>query len=157
LQPPARIAAAVVMLQREVCQRLAAREGSSQYGLLALHTRLAADVAAGRIVEAGCFRPRPRVSSQLVRLTPLTKPRYDVGDRVLFDALVATAFGQRRKMIRNTVGRWIGARVGEARAVELIESAGIEASVRPQDVSLATYAALSRTLHRELQRRARAT
>jgi 16S rRNA (adenine1518-N6/adenine1519-N6)-dimethyltransferase len=157
LQPPVRIDAAVVMLQREVCQRLLAREGSSHYGLLAIHTRLAAEVEAGRVVGPSCFRPQPRVSSQLVRLKVLAEPRFDVGDRALFDELVGTAFGQRRKMIRNTVGRWIAARVGEERSAQLLGGAGLDDTTRPQDVSLAQFAGLARALHEESRHRARAT
>jgi 16S rRNA (adenine1518-N6/adenine1519-N6)-dimethyltransferase len=140
----------VVMVQREVCERLTARPGQRHYGLLAIHTSLRADAAAGRVVPPGCFRPPPRVDSQLVKLRPLPALRYEVGSETLFSELVAAAFGQRRKMLRNTLVPRLSARVSALVASELMESAGIDPAARPETVGVEAYATLSALLHARL-------
>lgn len=155
LAKPADLRSAVVMLQKEVCERLLARPGSKSYGVLALHTQLVADVEAGRIVGAGCFRPQPKVSSQLVRLTPLASGwRHDVGSLATFEKLVAAAFTQRRKMLRNSIGRCLDDELGEGAADALFAAVGVRADQRPETVDLETFAALSRLIHRERETRA---
>ena len=150
LEASARPRDMVVMVQREVCQRLAATPGTRHYGLLAIHTSLRADVVAGRVVPPGCFRPPPRVDSQVVRLRPLPALRYDVGSEPLFSELVAAAFGQRRKMVRNTLLPRISARVAAPVAHELMEQAGIDPASRPETISVAAFAMLSSLLHARL-------
>jgi len=138
----------VVMVQREVCARLAARAGDRDYGLLSLHTALRADVVPGRIVPPGCFRPQPRVQSQIVRLRPLGGLRYCVGDETLFTEIVRTAFGMRRKMLRNTVVPFLRERLGEEAVRRALEEAGIDPAQRPETVPLESFARLSSSVDR---------
>ena len=154
LTKPGDLRSAVVMLQREVCERLVAKPGSKSYGLLALHTQLVANVEAGRVVPASCFRPAPKVNSQLVRLVPLSEPRYPIGSMKLFEQVVATAFAQRRKMLRNSLGKWLEDRLSGASGSAFLEAAGVSPDQRPETVDLETFAALSARLHVELERRA---
>ena len=140
----------VVMVQREVCQRLTALPGQRHYGLLAIHTSLRADTVAGRVVPPGCFRPPPRVDSQLVKLKPLPTLRYDVGSEPLFSELVAAAFGQRRKMLRNTLVPRLSAKVSAPAALELMAAASIDLSARPETVGVEAFAKLSSLLHARL-------
>jgi 16S rRNA (adenine1518-N6/adenine1519-N6)-dimethyltransferase len=140
----------VVMVQREVCERLAARPGDRHYGLLALHTSLRADVVPGRVVAPGCFRPQPKVQSQVVRLRPLGRLRYDVGDEALFSELAAVAFGMRRKMVRNTILPFIRERLGDESAQRALSDAGIDPTQRPETVSPEAFARVSSIVHRRL-------
>jgi 16S rRNA (adenine1518-N6/adenine1519-N6)-dimethyltransferase len=140
----------VVMVQREVCARIAAQPGDRQYGLLALHTSLRADIAPGRVVAPGCFRPQPKVQSQVVRLRPLQGLRYEVGDEKLFSALAAVAFGMRRKMLRNTVLPYISERLGAESARSALMESGIDPTQRPETVSPEAFARLSSIVHRRL-------
>jgi 16S rRNA (adenine1518-N6/adenine1519-N6)-dimethyltransferase len=151
LSEPWRVSAAVVMLQKEVCGRLLAGPGGKAYGILAIHTQLVADVEAGRIVRATCFRPQPKVSSQLVRIVPLPAPRFEVGSMRVFEQLVAAAFTQRRKMVRNSLGKWIDERLGQGRGGELLDAVGVHPERRPETVDLETFANLSARLHAELE------
>ncbi len=148
---PQRMSAAIVMLQREVCGRLMAAPGSKAYGVLAIHTQLVADVEPGRIVPASCFRPAPKVSSQVVRIVPLDAPRYAIGSMPVFEKVVSTAFTQRRKMVRNSLGRWIDESLGAGRAADLFGAVGIDPDQRPETVDLETFARLSASLHAELE------
>ena len=140
----------VVMVQREVCRRLVAKPGDREYGLLAVHTTLRADAEPGRIVAPGCFNPPPRVDSQLVRMRPLETLRFDVGDEELFATLVAAAFAQRRKMLRNTLLPRVAAYVGAADAAALLDAAEIPATARPETVGVAAFARLASALHARL-------
>jgi 16S rRNA (adenine1518-N6/adenine1519-N6)-dimethyltransferase len=139
----------VVMLQREVCERIAASPGENGYGLLAVHTQLAADVSMGRVVGPGCFRPRPKVESQVIRITPLAGLRYEVGRREVFDNLTSVAFQGRRKMVRNTLGAWVEAHCGEGAAERAFAAAKIRPDQRPETVAIERFAALSTWVSRE--------
>jgi 16S rRNA (adenine1518-N6/adenine1519-N6)-dimethyltransferase len=140
----------VVMVQKEVCERLAAKAGDRHFGLLALHTSLRADVVPGKVVAPGCFRPPPKVQSQVVRLRPLGRMRYPIGDETIFSELAAAAFGMRRKMMRNSVIPLLRARVGEQGAWSALEESGIDPSQRPETVTLEAFARLSSFVHRRL-------
>jgi len=136
----------VAMLQREVCQRLLARPGSKRYGRLTVMTLLRADVEAGMIVRPGAFLPPPKVESQLVRIRPLGRLRHPVGDFRVFREMVSVAFAQRRKMLRNSLGPWIHARLGGHNEHSVFSAAGIDPTLRPEAVDLERMAALSRAV-----------
>jgi len=134
----------VVMLQKEVVARLSAAPGSKVYGGLSVIVQMFADVERGLVVAPRSFRPRPRVESQMVRLRPLAAPRFDLGDEAEFRAVVHAAFGQRRKMLRNNLGRHVEARFGAGACDRVLAAAGIAGDVRPEDLGLAEFAALTR-------------
>ena len=100
-------AAAVIdmhfMLQKEVVTRMAAAPGGGDYGrltvMLAVHCRVERLFDVG----PGAFRPPPRVDSSIVRLVPHRTPPFAIGDRARFATVVARAFGQRRKTLRNSL------------------------------------------------------
>ncbi len=138
----------VVMLQREVCRRLRARAGMPGYGVLSVMTAIAADVDAGFSVAPGSFRPPPKVYSEVVRLRPLGHSRYDTGDAETFRHVVKLSFGQRRKMLRNTLGKWMSERWGVEGAESLFDEAGVDPSLRPERVDVERFAALSLAIHR---------
>jgi len=137
----------VVMLQEEVCARLVAPVGGKDYGALSVHTQLLADVTLGKRVPPSCFRPVPRVHSRVIKLRPLAHPRYEVGDRSLFARLVAAAFGQRRKMVRNTIGPFLDEVAGAGKGVALLEQAGVAPHERPERLSVEAFARLARLAH----------
>ena len=130
----------VVMVQKEVAERLCAAPGSRTYGGSTVslgHLRALEWVIAA---PRGAFLPPPRVDSAVVRLRPLAEPRGAVADEAGLRALVRAAFQQRRKTIANalsvlaprpTVLRWL-------------ESAGIDPGVRPETLAVESFAALQR-------------
>jgi len=93
-------------------------------------------------VRAGAFRPRPRVDSALIRLTPLAAPLVAVAETAAFRAFVAACFSQRRKQLRNVVM----AATGQPRAVVLdgLSALGLEPTARPETVSPDGFARLLR-------------
>lgn len=95
------------MLQKEVVERICAPAGSAAYGRLSvmLQIRFAAESLFD--VPAEAFWPVPKVTSSIVRLTPLGAAAPQIEDEALFARLVATAFGQRRKTLRKTLGNML--------------------------------------------------
>jgi len=139
LAEPARFPRIVVMLQKEVAERLAARPGSRSYGSLSVWTALWAEARVVLEVPARAFRPRPKVDSAVVRLDVSPTPRTEVDDPVVFRRVVRAAFAQRRKMLRNTI------RVAYGDAAEgMLARAGIDGRRRAETVSLEEFASLTR-------------
>ncbi|MBC7188350.1 MAG: 16S rRNA (adenine(1518)-N(6)/adenine(1519)-N(6))-dimethyltransferase RsmA [Calditrichaeota bacterium] len=104
----------MLMLQKEVALRVVAKPGSKQYGPLAVHSQLVADVRLLFEVSPQVFRPKPKVDSAIVHWTFLASPRLEVEDRGFFSKFVRAAFGQRRKVLRNALARTCGKTVLDA-------------------------------------------
>ncbi|MDO5089992.1 MAG: 16S rRNA (adenine(1518)-N(6)/adenine(1519)-N(6))-dimethyltransferase RsmA [Cardiobacteriaceae bacterium] len=94
------------MLQKEVVERIVAEPGSKAYGRLGIMIRQQCDAEPLLDIPPQAFDPPPKVDSAVVRLVPLAAPRWPVTDEAAFALLVRTAFGQRRKMIRKSLGQW---------------------------------------------------
>jgi 16S rRNA (adenine1518-N6/adenine1519-N6)-dimethyltransferase len=93
------------MLQKEVVDRMAAAPGSKDYGRLSVMLQWRYDIESVLDVPPESFDPPPRVDSAIVRMQPL--PLAPSVDAALLEELVRVAFSQRRKMLRNTLGRWL--------------------------------------------------
>ena len=104
-----RIPEVVCMIQKEVAERIAEKPGSKTYGILSVLLQAWYDIEYLFGVGPGCFAPPPKVDSAVIRLT--RNGRTDLGcDGRLFTAIVKTAFGQRRKMMRNPLKSFISAK-----------------------------------------------
>jgi 16S rRNA (adenine1518-N6/adenine1519-N6)-dimethyltransferase len=123
------------MLQKEVVDRLAAGPGSKAYGRLSVMAQLACRVTPLLQVPPRAFRPPPKVDSTVVRLVPHAKPPVIVADPERFGRLVAAAFGQRRKTLRNSLRDHL-----DAAAMAAI---GIDPVRRPETLTLAEFARLA--------------
>ncbi|HSD10899.1 MAG TPA: 16S rRNA (adenine(1518)-N(6)/adenine(1519)-N(6))-dimethyltransferase RsmA [Candidatus Binatia bacterium] len=128
----------VLMLQREVAERLIAKPGTKAYGVLTVWTALHGEAEIVLRVSRGSFVPRPRVESAVVSVTLHAEPRVSIDDEERFRAVVRAAFGKRRKTLR-------AALAGIARAVD-IERAGIDPGRRGETLSLAEFANLANVL-----------
>jgi 16S rRNA (adenine1518-N6/adenine1519-N6)-dimethyltransferase len=93
------------MLQKEVIDRMVARPATSDYGRLSVMLQWRYDMANVLFVPPESFDPPPRVDSAVVRMVPLAQPP-DVHVKTL-ETLVQVAFSQRRKILRNTLGKWL--------------------------------------------------
>ena len=129
------------MLQKEVVARMAAGPGSKAYGRLGIMLGCHLHVEPLFDVEREAFSPPPDVRSAVVRLDPLPPGTYDIVDEPGLSTLVATAFMQRRKTLRNALRK-----VADAADFEAV---GINAGVRPEQVSIADYIALSNHLRQK--------
>jgi 16S rRNA (adenine1518-N6/adenine1519-N6)-dimethyltransferase len=122
-----------VMLQKEVVDRMAAEPGSDAYGRLTVMLAPHLDVQWLFDVGPGAFQPPPRVWSAVARLTVRREPLFAVPDA--YGRIVAAAFSQRRKTIRNSLRGLVGPEAWEATAVD--------PGARPEVLSPAQFAALA--------------
>ena len=129
----------VVMVQREVGERLVAEPGHAQFGAVSLRVAYAASGAIVRRVPASVFWPRPTVESVVVRLDRRARPPVEVDEGSLW-RVVDTAFAQRRKTMRNALRR-LG--LGAADADAVLAGSGVPSSARPEELDLATFAAIA--------------
>ena len=136
------ISRAIVMVQREVARRLVASPGSKDYSLLSVLVAMRAEVELRLQVGRDCFRPVPAVDSSVVELRFAAKPRYAVQDADCFDRLVRRAFGQRRKMLRNSL-LGLNPEGGRPWLEELGQQADIELTRRPEELSIEEFVRLS--------------
>jgi 16S rRNA (adenine1518-N6/adenine1519-N6)-dimethyltransferase len=134
---------AALMFQREVAERIVAERGSKSYGRLSVLVQWRCEARIAFDVNASVFVPPPKVKSSLVRLVPRPAPL--PCDRSMLEAVTQAAFGQRRKMLRQSL------RSLEADTPALIAAAGLDPTGRAEDVSVEEYVLLARYLG--LQRR----
>jgi 16S rRNA (adenine1518-N6/adenine1519-N6)-dimethyltransferase len=142
LDARARFPRAVLMLQREMAQRLAAAPGTAAYGVASVLVQAFADVRIAFGVSRRSFLPRPDVDSAVVDVRWSAAARANIGDVALFRAVVRAAFGQRRKMLRNAL-----AALATERAVDLaaaFATADIAPTARAETLDLAAFARLAR-------------
>jgi len=93
----------ILMFQKEVGERLIARAGSREYGILSVLMQTWFQIERVVKVPPKAFYPPPKVDSVVLRLEPLTEPRVNLHDEVQFRQLVRGAFAQRRKTLRNSL------------------------------------------------------
>lgn len=138
IEHPEAISDLHVMLQKEVIDRICATPGSGEYGRLTV--MLAPWLRAERLFDVGpgAFRPPPKVWSAVARLVMRERPAFDVDER--FGRVVAAAFAQRRKTLRNALRPLLDAAA--------IESAGVDPGARPETLSPEAFGALARLLPR---------
>ena len=130
---------AVLLLQREVAERIAAQPGGREYGLLSVLIQHVADVRLAMSVPRHAFTPPPEVESAALVIEFLEKPRAEVHDEGRFRVLVKAAFSQRRKTLWNAVRAVAGAR-------EAMAQVGIDPQRRGETLSVEEFAALERAL-----------
>jgi 16S rRNA (adenine1518-N6/adenine1519-N6)-dimethyltransferase len=129
---------ATLMFQREVAERITAEPGSKSYGRLSVLVQWRCEARILFDVNASAFVPPPKVKSSLVQLAPRPEPL--PCDRRLLEAVTQAAFGQRRKMLRQSL-RSLG-----VNTLELIEAAGLDPTARAEDVSVEEFVLLARIL-----------
>ncbi|WP_423595810.1 16S rRNA (adenine(1518)-N(6)/adenine(1519)-N(6))-dimethyltransferase RsmA [Roseateles sp. MS654] len=124
------------MLQKEVVDRMAAGPGSKEYGRLSVMLQWRYDVEALFDVPPEAFDPPPRVDSAIVRMVPLSAPA--AIDEALLSELVASAFSQRRKLLRHSLGKWLDARGFQGE---------FDLQRRAEEVPVDEFVALARAVH----------
>jgi 16S rRNA (adenine1518-N6/adenine1519-N6)-dimethyltransferase len=128
------IATMLVMVQREVGERLAAPAGSRTYGIPSVKVAYWAHAEVVGRVPPSVFVPQPRVESVLVRLVRRPEPAVGADPARLFE-LVRAGFGQRRKMLRRSLAGVV--------AAEAFEAAGVDPAARPEELDVHAWGALA--------------
>lgn len=137
---------AVLIMQDEVAQRLAARPGTKAYGRLSVLVQYSWDVRLGFAVPRGAFFPPPAVESRCVELRRRARPPAAVVDEPLFFEVVKAAFGQRRKTLANALLRLRGGAWSRPQIQAVLIGLGLPTAVRGEALSLEQFAALSNAL-----------
>jgi 16S rRNA (adenine1518-N6/adenine1519-N6)-dimethyltransferase len=127
---------AVLMFQREVAERIVAASGSKSYGRLSVLAQWRCEARILFDISASAFVPPPKVTSSVIQLVPRAAPM--PCDRRLLEAVTQAAFGQRRKMLRQSL-RSLG-----TDAIALLNAAGIDPTARAEDIPIAGFVALAR-------------
>ena len=130
---------ALVMVQLEVAERLAAPPGSKTYGIPSLKAAWYAEVRLTGTVSRTVFWPAPNVDSGLVTLIRREPPRTPASRREVF-ACIDAAFAQRRKTLRAALAGWAGS---AADAETTLRAAGVDPRTRGEQLDIATFAAIT--------------
>ncbi len=138
LESPTPPSLLIVMVQREVAEAMTARPGTMS--LLSVATQFYAQASVVAQVPPRAFRPPPKVSSTVVKLTVRAAPAASVPDTARFFALVRAGFAAPRKQLRNSLMQGTGAESDAVAAA--LSHAGIDAQRRPATLTIAEWAAL---------------
>ncbi|MEO6823668.1 MAG: 16S rRNA (adenine(1518)-N(6)/adenine(1519)-N(6))-dimethyltransferase RsmA [Nitrosospira sp.] len=128
------------MLQREVVARMVAQPSTSDYGRLSVMLQCRFEMERLFIVSPDCFRPAPKVESAVVRMIPRRQPLIEANKENLFARIVAAAFSQRRKTLRNTLNGHL--KPEDYTALE------IDSGKRAENLSVAHFIAIADYLSR---------
>lgn len=135
----------ILMVQKEVAQRIVATEKSpsKQYGLLSILSQFWADCEIIKLVGAKCFYPSPKVDSALVKLIVLDEPKVKLCDYKHFRKTIKAAFSQRRKNIKNCL---LSSGFSKENIEKSLKNVEIELNSRGETISIEKFAQLSREL-----------
>lgn len=140
-----------VMVQKEVAERLCAKSGSDGYGAITASVNYYASVRKLFPVPAGCFSPKPKVDSAVIRLDLYPNPPVDVQNEELLFEVIKAAFLQRRKTLCNALNAYF-AFLSKETAARILQECGLRADIRGEMLSLEQFAALSNSLQNEKEK-----
>ncbi|WP_168123372.1 16S rRNA (adenine(1518)-N(6)/adenine(1519)-N(6))-dimethyltransferase RsmA [Paenibacillus sp. HB172176] len=135
----------VVMIQKEVAERMAAKPGGKEYGSLSVAVQYYCEPSLVCTVPHTVFIPQPNVDSAVIKLSVRDKPAVEVADESFFFRVVQASFAQRRKTLGNNLTAFAGKERREA-LLALLAAAGIDPVRRGETLSLEEFAALSKAL-----------
>jgi len=127
------------MLQKEVVMRMVAAPGTAEYGRLSVMLQYRFYMERLFDVPPGAFRPAPKVTSSIVRMTPLPAGAHHAHDETRFARIVAAAFAQRRKTLRNTLRDFLDETA--------LEALGINPGLRGERLSVADFVTIANACH----------
>lgn len=135
---------AVVLVQREIAQRMLAEPGTADYGSLSVAVRYRARVERLALLAGNSFFPRPEVDSALLRLRP-RKAELPAGEEETLFRVVRAAFSQRRKQLANALAAGLG--WTKERAQAALTRAGVAPEQRGEELSLGEFVRVARVIH----------
>jgi 16S rRNA (adenine1518-N6/adenine1519-N6)-dimethyltransferase len=134
----------VLMVQKEVADRIAARPGTKSFGTLSVLSQLHGRITEKVAVSPEAFFPRPKVRSTILKIELFSQPLVSGAELPWLRALVRAAFGQRRKTLANALTGWL--KVGRADIEELLRGQRIDPQQRAETLSPETFISLARAL-----------
>ena len=134
----------VLLMQKEVAERIVAQPGNTNFSALSVRIQLLAKCQNVCDVPSKCFQPAPKVDSKVVLIKPFISSDpdfYEIGS--LLEKLLQLAFSSRRKKLRNTIGRFV---TSNDQIKDFFASRGISLDQRPQEISPSNWFALAKAL-----------
>jgi 16S rRNA (adenine1518-N6/adenine1519-N6)-dimethyltransferase len=131
----------VVMVQKEVADRFAAKPATASYGSLSVAVQYAMHVEKVLVLKPGAFYPRPKIDSTVVRLTRRAQPAVQVSDERRFLQVVRAAFAYRRKTLANSLTLALG--VPRTSVAQALTHIGLDTEIRGEQLSLADFGRLA--------------
>lgn len=131
----------VVMVQKEVAQRLNSHPGSKEYGAITLAVQYRADTNIAMIVPNSVFMPRPKIDSAVIEFNILKTPRINVQDENLLFNVIKASFGQRRKTLLNGLSNNLN--LPKDTVKEVLANAGIDPGIRGETLGLDEFGRIS--------------
>lgn len=136
-----KISKIVVMVQKEVAERLNSLPGSKEYGAITLAVQYRTDTNIAIIVPNTVFMPRPKVDSAVIEFNILKEPRIKVQDEDLLFSVIKASFGQRRKTLLNGLSNNL--KISKDIVNEALANAGINPGIRGEKLSLEEFGKIS--------------
>lgn len=141
LEEKYKISKIVVMVQKEVAQRLNAQPGTKEYGAITLAVQYRADTNVSMIVPNTVFMPRPKVDSAVISLDVLKEPRIVVEDEKILFKVIKGSFGQRRKTLLNGLSNNL--HLPKELVKEVLDKVNISPSIRGETLTLKEFGNIS--------------
>jgi len=137
LEDKYKISKIVVMVQKEVANRLNAKPGTKEYSAISLAVQYRADTNIAMIVPSSVFMPRPKVDSAVIALDILKSPRIDVTDEKMLFAVIRGSFNQRRKTILNGLSNKFDS--PKELVKEVLDNVNIDPGIRGENLSIEEF------------------
>jgi 16S rRNA (adenine1518-N6/adenine1519-N6)-dimethyltransferase len=129
----------VIMIQREVGERITARPGGRDYGSISVLLQTFFDISIELLVHPEAFWPKPKVDSVVLKLNPLSNPRIEISDMELFKKIVRASFSSRRKILANS----LRSLVPKDKVEEILKASGIDRKRRAETLSVEEFGILT--------------
>jgi len=137
----------VIMIQREVGERIAAKPGGKDYGSLSVLLQTYMEVTIGLRVPSDAFWPKPKVESVVIKLIPLDRPRIKITHEKLFNKVVRAAFSTRRKILGNALSSIFP----KDKLNAILNSSGIDRTRRAETLSIEEFARITEASARAIE------
>ena len=134
----------VLMVQKEVADRIASAPGTKNYGTLSVWCQIHGQVTKKLQVAPEAFFPQPKVRSTVVKMELYPQPRVPPGQITVLRGLLRASFGQRRKTLGNVIGKWLNS--GRNEVEEFLRSQNIDPRCRGETLSIENFINLTRVL-----------
>lgn len=133
---------AVLMFQKEFCQRLMARPGGREYGRITVMLRYCSEISRLAVVRPNMFYPRPRIDSEVIEVRFIDKPQCGTVSEDLLFLVIKSAFSKRRKTLRNSLSQgWLD--IDSVQAADMLDKAGINPSRRAETLDVDEFIKLA--------------
>jgi len=144
------ISAAILMVQKEVAERISAGPGTKDYGIPSVFTAVYARTALAFTVPAACFYPVPKVTSAVVKLDFREEPLAFIEEEGFFKDVVRLAFANRRKTLMNNLRHWDRLACPQEILDRIFAAEGLDSRIRGEALTPEQFISLSNVLFREI-------